>query len=60
MRCRADRHQEGKRVVSVDLAIIAITVVSLAHVAADYRVRMRTADRTRLVSPPKAPDKDAA
>jgi hypothetical protein len=45
--------------VTVDLAIIAITIVSLAHVAVDYRVRMRTADRTRLVSPPKAPDKEA-
>jgi hypothetical protein len=46
--------------MTVDLAIIAITVVSLAHVAADYRVRMRTADRTRLVSPPKSQDKDAS
>lgn len=45
-----------------DVAIIAIAVVSLAHVAADYRVRMRVADRQRLVGPAKAatPDKDAA
>ena len=46
--------------MTVDLAIIAITVVSLAHVAADYRVRMRVADRVRVVNPPKAQDKDAS
>jgi hypothetical protein len=45
-----------------DLAVIAITVVCLAREVSDYRVRMRVADRQRLVGPVKAPapDKDAA
>ena len=41
-----------------DLAIIAVTVVSLAHVVADYRVRMRVSDRQRLVGPAKTPAQD--
>jgi len=45
---------------AADLAIVAENVVSLAHVAADYRVRMRVADRVRVVNPPKAPAQDEA
>jgi hypothetical protein len=40
---------------TADIAIAAITVISLAHLGADYRVRMRVADRMRLVSPTKEP-----
>lgn len=36
-----------------DLAVIAVTVIGLANVIANYRVQMRVADRMRLVGPPK-------
>jgi hypothetical protein len=38
---------------TADLAVIAVTALSLAHGCWDYRIRMRMADRTRVVSPPK-------
>ena len=42
-----------------DLAVIAVTVIGLANVAANYRVQMKVADRLRIVSPPKAPAKQS-
>jgi hypothetical protein len=38
--------------VIADVAIIAVTLVCLARELADYRIRMRQADRVRLVPPP--------
>ena len=38
--------------MTADLAIVAIAVVCLARELADYRIRMRQADRVRLVPPP--------
>jgi hypothetical protein len=46
-----------------DLAVIAVTVIGLANVGANYRVQMRIADRLRLVNPakqPEAPKQDVA
>jgi hypothetical protein len=45
-------------VSTADLAIAAIAAVSLAHGCWDYRIRMRMADRTRVVSPPKSQQQD--
>ena len=41
---------------TADMAVIAITVIGLANVAANYRVQMRVADRLRLVNPAKQPE----
>jgi hypothetical protein len=43
---------------TADIAVIAIAAVSLAHGCWDYRIRMRMADRTRVVSPPKQQQQD--
>lgn len=47
--------------MTADIAIAAIAVVALAHLAADYRVRIRLAallaDRVRVVPPPKEPQR---
>ena len=45
---------------TADLAVVAVTALSLAHGCWDYRIRMRMADRVRVVSPPKAKDAPAA
>ena len=49
---------------TADLAIVAIAAVSLAHGGWEYRIRMRLADRVRVVNPPKpqqqAQDSEAA
>ena len=44
-----------ERVVTAEVAIIAMAVVSLASIGRDYRVHMKVADRMRLVNPAKAP-----
>ena len=36
-------------------AIVAVASVSLTHVIADYRVKIRAVDRLRLVNPPALP-----
>lgn len=57
---QARSDKEERAVNPSDVAIIAIAVVSLAHVVADYRVRIRVADRLRLVNPPKQQEKPDA
>lgn len=50
--------------MTAGIAIAAVTVVALAHLAADYRVRMRLAgllaERVRVVGPAKQQPDTAA
>jgi hypothetical protein len=49
-------------VSTADLAVLGVTVVGLANVAANWHVHMKAlekmGDRLRLVNPPKAPAQD--
>ena len=48
---------------TADLAVIAVTVLGLAHVAADYRLHIKViamlGDRLRVAPPAKAPAPEA-
>ena len=46
--------------MTADLAVITMAALCLANMVMEHRWRMKTADRTRLVSPPKAQTATAA